>query len=60
MRTKISLKEAISIGIGGMVGAGSGVMGDVEAGKTVLGYPAQDARDMLKQWILVRKFMKNF
>ena len=29
------------------------------AGKTVLGYPAQDARDMLKQWVTIRRFVKN-
>ncbi|NEW80654.1 MAG: UDP-3-O-(3-hydroxymyristoyl)glucosamine N-acyltransferase, partial [Gelidibacter sp.] len=37
---------------------GSGVMNDVEAGKTVLGYPAQDSREMMKQWIALRKLVK--
>jgi len=54
-----SIKDHTTINSGATVGAGSGVMGDVEAGKTVLGYPAQDARDMLKQWVAIRKFMKN-
>ena len=54
-----SIKDHTTIHSGATVGAGSGVVGDVEAGKTVLGYPAQDARDMLKQWVAMRKFMKN-
>ena len=54
-----SIKDHTTIHSGATVGAGSGVMGDVEAGKTVLGYPAQDARDMLKQWVAIRQFMKK-
>ena len=54
-----SIKDHTTIHSGATVGAGSGVMNDVEAGKTVLGYPAQDARDMLKQWVAIRRFMKN-
>lgn len=54
-----SIKDHTTIHSGATVGAGSGVMNDVEAGKTVLGYPAQDARDMLKQWVALRRFMKT-
>ena len=54
-----SIKDHTTIHSGATVGAGSGVVGDVEAGKTVLGYPAQDARDMLKQWVAMRRLMKN-
>ncbi len=54
-----SIKDHTTIHSGATVGAGSGVMGDVQAGKTVLGYPAQDARDMLKQWVTIRKLIKN-
>lgn len=54
-----SIKDHTTIHSGATVGAGSGVMNDVEAGKTVLGYPAQDAREMLKQWVAIRKFMKK-
>ncbi len=53
-----SIKDHTTIHSGATVGAGSGVMNDVAAGKTVLGYPAQDARDMLKQWIAVRRLSK--
>ncbi|GAA4239150.1 UDP-3-O-(3-hydroxymyristoyl)glucosamine N-acyltransferase [Postechiella marina] len=54
-----SIKDHTTLHSGVTVGAGSGVVGDVAAGKTVLGYPAQDARDMLKQWVAVRRFMKS-
>ncbi len=54
-----SIKDHTTIHSGATVGAGSGVMNDVEAGKTVLGYPAQDARDMLKQWVAVRRLVKS-
>ncbi|SDX16690.1 UDP-3-O-(3-hydroxymyristoyl)glucosamine N-acyltransferase [Aequorivita viscosa] len=54
-----SIKDHTTINSGATVGAGSGVMNDVEPGKTVLGYPAQDARDMLKQWVAIRRFMKT-
>jgi len=53
-----SIKDHTTIHSGATVGAGSGVMNDVEVGKTVLGYPAQDARDMLKQWAVVRQLAK--
>ncbi len=54
-----SIKDHTTIHSGATVGAGSGVMNDVAAGKTVLGYPAQDARDMLKEWATVRGLMKK-
>lgn len=54
-----SIKDHTTIHSGAIVGAGSGVVGNVEAGKTVLGYPAQDARDMLKQWVVLRRFAKE-
>ncbi len=54
-----SIKDHITLHSGVTVGAGSGVIADVEAGKTVLGYPATDAREMLKQWVALRKLAKN-
>lgn len=54
-----SIKDHTTIHSGATVGAGSGVLADVAAGKTVLGYPAQDAREMLKQWVAVRRLVKN-
>ncbi|WP_298314083.1 UDP-3-O-(3-hydroxymyristoyl)glucosamine N-acyltransferase [uncultured Aquimarina sp.] len=53
-----SIKDHTTIHSGAIVGAGSGVMNDVPAGKTVLGYPACDSREMLKQWVTLRKLSK--
>jgi UDP-3-O-[3-hydroxymyristoyl] glucosamine N-acyltransferase len=53
-----SIKDHTTIHSGAVVGAGSGVMKDIPAGKTVLGYPACDSRDMLKQWVALRKLAK--
>ena len=52
-----SIKDHTTIHSGATVGAGSGVMNDVPAGTTVLGYPAREARDMLKQWVAQRKLI---
>jgi len=54
-----SINDHVTIHSGAVVGGGSGVMKDVPAGKTVLGYPAADAKDMLKQWVALRKLAKN-
>ncbi|MCG8750292.1 UDP-3-O-(3-hydroxymyristoyl)glucosamine N-acyltransferase [Tenacibaculum finnmarkense] len=50
-----SIKDHVTIHSGATVGAGSGVITDVPAGKTVLGYPATDAREKMKQWVALRK-----
>jgi len=54
-----SIKDHSTIHSGATIGAGSGVMGDVEAGKTMLGYPATESREMLKQWVALRKLAKQ-
>ena len=54
-----SIKDHTTIHSGVTVGAGSGVVGDIEAGKTVLGYPAQESREMLKQWVMMRRLAKG-
>lgn len=54
-----SIKDHVTIHSGAKVGGGSGVMNDVAAGQTVLGYPATDSREMLKQWIAIRNLVKD-
>ncbi|MBL29917.1 MAG: UDP-3-O-(3-hydroxymyristoyl)glucosamine N-acyltransferase [Flavobacteriaceae bacterium] len=54
-----SVKEHTKIGSGASVGAGSGVISDVKEGTTVLGYPAAEYRDMLKQWVAIKKLAKS-
>ncbi len=54
-----SIKDHTTIHSGVTVGAGSGVVGDIPAGKTYLGYPAQESRNMLKQWVMMRKLARQ-
>ncbi|WP_064967553.1 UDP-3-O-(3-hydroxymyristoyl)glucosamine N-acyltransferase [Tenacibaculum ovolyticum] len=54
-----SIKDHTTIHSGAKVGAGSGVIADVPAGKTVVGYPATDAREMMKQWVTLRKLARK-
>jgi UDP-3-O-[3-hydroxymyristoyl] glucosamine N-acyltransferase len=53
------ITDHVTLGNGVQVGGGSGVMGDFEAGKKVLGYPAIESRDALKQWVVLRKLAKE-
>ena len=54
-----SIKDHVTIHSGAVVGGGSGVMSDVAAGKTVVGYPATDSREMFRQWVALRKLGKS-
>jgi UDP-3-O-[3-hydroxymyristoyl] glucosamine N-acyltransferase len=54
-----SIKDHATIGDGAIVGAGSGVTGDIPAGKTMLGYPAVEARDALKQWAILKRLVNE-
>jgi len=54
-----SIKDHVTIHSGTTVGGGSGVISDVEAGKTVIGYPACDSREKMKQWVALRKLGRN-
>ena len=53
-----SIKDHTTIGDGAIVGAGSGVTGDIPPGKVMLGYPAVEARDALKQWAAIKRLIK--
>jgi UDP-3-O-[3-hydroxymyristoyl] glucosamine N-acyltransferase len=54
-----SIKDHTTIGDGAIVGAGSGVAADIPAGKVMLGYPAVEARDALKQWAILKRLAKD-
>jgi len=54
-----SIKDHTTIGDKAIIGAGSGVTGDVEAGKTLLGYPAIDAKDALRQWAILKRMVND-
>jgi UDP-3-O-[3-hydroxymyristoyl] glucosamine N-acyltransferase len=49
------ISDHVTLGNGVQVGGGSGVMSNFEDGKKILGYPAVEAREMLKQWVVMRK-----
>ncbi len=53
------ISDHVTLGNGVQVGGGSGVINNYEDGRKVLGYPAIDARDALKQWVLLRKLVKE-
>ena len=54
-----TIKDHLTLGNGATVGGNSGVMHDVPDGGKVLGYPAADAREALKQWAILRKLAKE-
>ena len=54
-----SIKDHTTIGDGAIVGAGSGVTSDIPPGKMMLGYPAVEARDALKQWAILKRLVRD-
>jgi UDP-3-O-[3-hydroxymyristoyl] glucosamine N-acyltransferase len=54
-----SISDHVTVGNGAVVGGGSGVMHDIPDGKTVLGYPAVDSREALKQWAVLRRLARE-
>ncbi len=58
----VGVKDHITIGSGARIGGGSGLIRDVPAGASVLGYPAVDSRECLRNWSAISKlpgFMKK-
>jgi UDP-3-O-[3-hydroxymyristoyl] glucosamine N-acyltransferase len=53
------ISDHVTLGNGVQVGGGSGVINNYEDGRKILGYPAIDARDALKQWVILRKLVKE-
>ncbi len=54
-----SIKDHVTIGDGAIIGAGSGVICDIPAHKTMLGYPAVEAREALKQWAVLKNLVRD-
>ncbi len=54
-----SISDHVILGNGVQVGGGSGVLSNWEDGKKILGYPAVEAREALKQWVVLRKLTKE-
>ncbi len=53
------ISDHVTLGNGVSVGGNSGVINNWPDGAKVLGYPAVDARDALKQWVVLRKLAKE-
>jgi UDP-3-O-[3-hydroxymyristoyl] glucosamine N-acyltransferase len=53
------ISDHVTLGNGVLVGGQSGVINDFGDGKKVLGYPAIEARDALKQWAILRRMVKE-
>jgi UDP-3-O-[3-hydroxymyristoyl] glucosamine N-acyltransferase len=51
----VAIKDHTTIGAGARIGGGSGVTGDVAPGATVVGYPADDHQQTLRQWASLKK-----
>jgi UDP-3-O-[3-hydroxymyristoyl] glucosamine N-acyltransferase len=54
-----SITDHVTIGDGAIIGGGSGVTKDVPAKATLLGYPAIDARDTLRQWAILKRLVNE-
>ena len=54
-----SITDHVTIGDGAIIGGGSGVTKNVPSGATLLGYPAIDARDALKQWAILKRLVNE-
>jgi UDP-3-O-[3-hydroxymyristoyl] glucosamine N-acyltransferase len=54
-----SIKDHVTIGDSAIICGGSGVTSDIPAGKTMLGYPAIEARDALKQWAILKRLVQD-
>jgi len=51
----VAIKDHTTIGHGAKIGGGSGVISDVAAGETVVGYPADKYHDTMRQWASLKK-----
>lgn len=59
MAGQAAIKDHITVGNGVTVGGRSGIMNDIPDGKTILGYPAVEAKDTLRQWAVLRRLAKK-
>jgi UDP-3-O-[3-hydroxymyristoyl] glucosamine N-acyltransferase len=55
----VCISDHVTLGNGVQVGGMSGVINNFGDGKKVLGYPAVEARDALKQWVALKKLAKE-
>ncbi len=53
------ISDHVTLGNGVQVGGCSGVINNAEDGKKLMGYPAVDAREQMKQWVVLRKLARD-
>ena len=53
------ISDHVTLGKGVSVGGNSGVISDWPDGAKVMGYPAIETREQLKQWVMLRKMVKD-
>ena len=53
------ISDHVTLGNGVQVGGMSGVINNFPDGAKLMGYPAIDARDAMKQWVILRKLVKE-
>jgi len=54
----VAINDHITIGSGVRIGGASAVAADIPAGQTVVGYPAADHRQTLRQWAALKQLPK--
>jgi UDP-3-O-[3-hydroxymyristoyl] glucosamine N-acyltransferase len=59
MAGQAAIKDHITIGNGVTIGGRSGIINDIPDGQTILGYPAVEAKETLKQWAVLRRLTKK-
>jgi UDP-3-O-[3-hydroxymyristoyl] glucosamine N-acyltransferase len=59
MAGQVAVKDHVTIGNGVTIGGKSGIINDIPDGKTVLGFPAVEAKETLKQWAIIRRLAKK-
>lgn len=59
MAGQAAIKDHITVGNRVTVGGRSGIMNDIPDGKTILGYPAIEAKETLRQWAALRRLAKK-
>jgi UDP-3-O-[3-hydroxymyristoyl] glucosamine N-acyltransferase len=53
------ISDHVTLGNGVQVGGASGVITNFEDGKKIMGYPAVEYREQMKQWVVLRKLAKE-
>jgi UDP-3-O-[3-hydroxymyristoyl] glucosamine N-acyltransferase len=53
------ISDHVTLGNGVQVGGCSGVINNAEDGKKLMGYPAVEAREQMKQWVVLRKLARD-